>query len=570
MKRRDRSVVGGLLLVLAVLVGGIVVAGFERTGPNPTPVPSPSPSSSASSPYREGVLGRPDSVSPLTARSRAARDLVALAFSGLVRPGPGDSWMPDLAERWTADEDGRTWTFVLRSDAAWQDGVPVTSADVAFTISLLKDPAYEGPSASSWSEVSVTTPDPRTVTFRLATPLAGFLELARQPIVPAHLLEGVPADRLAGHPSVLQPVGSGPFRIVSWSADRALLEAASFVSVPNEGLAPSTATPTASPTRRPLPDLGAIEMRYFGTEADLVAAYERGELDAAVGLSAQAARELGSRPGSRLLRYPTTTLSAVVLNLRVSHRELRDARVRRALLAALDRGALIDRVLAGLAVQADGLIPPTAWAYDAARNPTVPHSPSTATAGLREAGWSRTGDTWRAPGATKPYAFELVSPAATANPTAAATAALVAADWRAVGLEVEVVELDPAAYSARLRSGDFDAAVVDVSLGEEPDLYPLLASSQTVGGGSNVSGLQDSQLDRLLTAARAPGDEATRKAAFETLQDYLAANVFLLPLYWRQEAVVLSDRVEGPAVRPLGDLSDRFWDVLTWRLADDR
>lgn len=569
MRRRDRSVVGGLLLVLAVLVGGIVLAGFERPGPSPTPVPSPSAAAATPPPYREGVLGRPDSVSPLTARSRAARDLVALAFSGLVRPGPGDSWVPDLAERWSSDEDGRTWTFVLRPDAAWQDGVPITSADVAFTISLLKDPAYEGPAAGSWSEVSVSTPDPRTVTFRLSTPLAGFLELARQPIVPAHLLEGVPADRLAGHPSVLQPIGSGPFRIVSWSADRALLEAAGFAAVPDEGLAPSPA-PTVSLTRRPLPDLGAIEMRYFGTEADLVAAYRRGELDAAVGLSAQAARELGSQPGSRLLRYPTTTLSAVVLNLRVAHRELRDARARRALLAALDRGALIDRVLAGLAVQADGLIPPTAWAYDAAKNPTVPHSSSTARAGLRDAGWSLVGDTWRAPGATEPYALELISPSAGANPTAAATAATIAADWRAVGLEVEVVELDPAAYSARLRSGDFDAAIVDVALGEEPDLYPLLASSQTVGGGPNVSGLQDPQLDRLLTAARAPGDEATRRAAFEALQDYLAANLFLLPLYWRQEAVVLADRVEGPAVRPLGDLSDRFWDVLTWRLADDR
>ncbi|MER3418319.1 MAG: hypothetical protein C4343_04255, partial [Chloroflexota bacterium] len=90
------------------------------------------------------------------------------------------------------------------------------------------------------------------------------------------------------------------------------------------------------------------------------------------------------------------------------------------------------------------------------------------------------------------------------------------------------------------------------------------------GGGSNVSGLQDPKLDRLLAAARAPGDTATRTAAVGALQAYLAANEFLLPLYWRVEPVVLSDRVEGPTVRPLGHLSDRFWDVLTWRLADGR
>lgn len=569
MNRRDRAVVGVLLVVLAVLVTGLVAGGFPPARPTPSPSPSPAASPAAAVPYREGVLGQPDSVTPLTARNRAARDLVALAFSGLVRPGPGDGWVPDLAERWTSDADGRTWTFVLRPGLTWQDGQPLTAADVAFTVDLLQDPAYDGPAAGSWSEVSVSTPDERTVVFELATPVAGFLGLAAQPIVPRHLLEGVPADRLAGAPFVLQPIGSGPFRIVGWSADRALLEAAQY-GVQGSGSVSPSPDRLVAVGGRPLPDLAAIEMAYFRDEADLVAAYRRGELDAAVGLSPAVARELGDEAGSRLLRYPTTTLSTVVLNLRASHKELRDARVRRALLAAIDRGALVDRVVAGLAVPADGPIPPTASVFDPAENPTVPHAPSVAVDGLRSAGWTTVEGAWRAPGGEAAYEIELICPTAAANPTAAASAAAVAADWRELGISVRVVELDPATYSARLRSGDFDAALVDVAIGDDPDLYPLLASSQTVGGGSNVSGLQDPQLDKLLTAARTPADEATRRAAFATLQRYLAEHTFLLPLYWRQEPVVLSDRVVGPTVRPLGDLSDRFWDVLTWRLADDR
>jgi ABC-type transport system substrate-binding protein len=200
----------------------------------------------------------------------------------------------------------------------------------------------------------------------------------------------------------------------------------------------------------------------------------------------------------------------------------------------------------------------------------VPHAPSAAAEGLRSAGWTQVGGSWRAPGTDAPYELELIAPAAAAKPTAAAAAAAVAADWRALGLRVNVVELDPAAYSLRLQGGDFDAAVVDVAIGTDPDLYPLLASSQTVGGGSNISGLQDPELDRLLAAARVPADEAARRATFATLQAYLAEKVFLLPLYWREEPIVLSDRVVGPAVRPLGDLSERFWDVLSWRLADGR
>ena len=90
------------------------------------------------------------SVSPLTARTQVDRDLVALVFSGLVRNGPGGTIVPDLAESWSVDPTGTTWTVVLRDDARWHDGEPVTSADVAFTIKTLQDPAYSGPSASSW------------------------------------------------------------------------------------------------------------------------------------------------------------------------------------------------------------------------------------------------------------------------------------------------------------------------------------------------------------------------------------------------------------------------------------
>jgi hypothetical protein len=58
--------------------------------------------------------------------------------------------------------------------------------------------------------------------------------------------------------------------------------------------------------------------------------------------------------------------------------------------------------------------------------------------------------------------------------------------------------------------------------------------------------------------------------AYSALQTFLTQVQVVLPLYVRDEPVVLSDSVVGPAVRELGDAGDRFWDVLTWRLANDR
>jgi ABC-type transport system substrate-binding protein len=152
-----------------------------------------------------------------------------------------------------------------------------------------------------------------------------------------------------------------------------------------------------------------------------------------------------------------------------------------------------------------------------------------------------------------------------------AVAEAVAEAWRAFGLAVTVRGMPPAEYvDTHLRKGDFQAAVVDVTIGLDPDLYPLFASTQVVGGGSNLTGIQDVALDRLLTAARSPGTLDQRKRAFSALQVHLADRNYILPIAFRDELVVVADRVLGPTIRELGDSSDRFWNVLTWRLADTR
>ena len=83
-------------------------------------------------------------------------------------------------------------------------------------------------------------------------------------------------------------------------------------------------------------------------------------------------------------------------------------------------------------------------------------------------------------------------------------------------------------------------------------------------------GVQDTTLDALLRTARQPGSVEDRKSAYSALQKQLAKGRYLLPLAFADEVVVVRESVTGPAVRQVTDPSDRFWDVLTWRLAVDR
>src|SRR4029079_919601 len=206
MNRIDHAVIGGLVLLPGVIAVVIGAPAFAPAVAHPTPPPTPP----QVEPYREGVLGPVVSVNPLGARTQADRDLVALVFEGLVARGPDGMLVPALATRWTVDPTGKTWTFTLRPDATWHDGEPVTAEDVVYTVGMLRNPAYTGPGAGNWSEGTATAVDARTVGCAVATPLGGFLELATQPIAPAHLLRDVPADRLGGDSLGRAAVGSEP------------------------------------------------------------------------------------------------------------------------------------------------------------------------------------------------------------------------------------------------------------------------------------------------------------------------------------------------------------------------
>ncbi len=559
MSRRD----GGFALVLVILL--VALAGITAAPslqPAATPAPSATPVPAAG--LVQGVLGRPSSITPLTARNQVDRDLVALIFRGLVRLGPGNSVLPDLATRWTVEERGARWTFHLRPDAWWHDGTPVTSADVVYTVDVLQHPDYVGPLAATWAQVRATALDAHTVRFDLGDPLGGFLQAAVLPLLPAHILAEVPVASLADDPFARAPLGNGMFALVDLTEDAAILEP---VLPPVGEAAAPLAAPAAGAVVSRTPRLPWLELRFYDTPEALGEALATGEVGSVGDLPPAAAMGLAeSTAGARAIRYPATTLTAITFNLDVPRGPFADARTRRALLAAVDRADMIGDLLGGAGARADTPIPPSSWAYDAKAAPEVKYDRSAAAKGLRDAGWRRPAKAWIPPGATKPLEVVLLAPERAANPVAFSAATRVAASWTSLGLATTVEALPPGEFVERLRSGEFQAAIVDVSMGLDPDPYPILASTQVVSGGSNVSGFQDPALDAALVAARAPGAPAARAKAYSALQKLLGTLQPMPTLFFRDSVFVAGSELSGPTPRPVSDPGGRFWDVIRWNV----
>ena len=173
--------------------------------------------------YIEGTLGPPPTLVSILANDDTARTISGLIFNGLTRYAADGTVVPDLATGWEIDSQSRSFVFHLRDDVRWQDGMPLTVDDVLFTYGLLASPQRRDP---VWSNVKAEREGERSVRISLLNDVyLPLLEYATIGILPQHLLDGVSVDQILLTPFNLEPVGTGPYRVVEFTEEFALLRA---------------------------------------------------------------------------------------------------------------------------------------------------------------------------------------------------------------------------------------------------------------------------------------------------------------------------------------------------------
>src|SRR5439155_16453141 len=225
------------------------------------------------------------------------------------------------------DASGKSWTFTIRSDANWQDGAPVTSDDVLYTVGLVQDKTYNGPFADAFRGVTVTALAPKIVRFTLPDAYAPFAGSTTVPLLPSHLLSQVTFGELARQPFNTRPVGTGPFKVSELDARQVtLVRSDDFYR---------------TKPARSRPYLDKIVLRFYRDEGEALAALARGEVDGTGGLSPQDASRARTLKSVDLFSLPTNDFTALFLNVRPSKAVFRDRSVRQAIATAIDRGKVL-------------------------------------------------------------------------------------------------------------------------------------------------------------------------------------------------------------------------------------
>ncbi len=496
--------------------------------------------------YVEGVVGQPQRVNPLFAHlNDVDRDLVRLVFAGLTRLGPNGQILPDLAQSWDVSADGRTYTFRLRPDLTWHNGDPLTAADVVFTFSLLADPDLPGDSALAqfWQEVKCQELEVYLLRCQLPEPFAPFLSFTTIGILPKGVLAGVDAQALFAHPFNGTPMGSGPFRLLSLDATRAVLE------------------------RNPSYHLGApkiqeIELRFYPDEHAALTALHRQEIMGLLlspNVGADELNALAAEGDFRLYSANGTTYTLLYLN-NVSPL-FSDQRLRRAVALAINRDALVAGFLAGRALRADSPISPGTWAADPELE-ALPYDPAQARQLLEEAGWRQDA----ASSVRRQGDVELRFPLLTdSDPLRLAMAQEIGRHLLEVGIQAVVT---PLAASELVRDAllprDYEAAIFGWELGYDPDPYPAWHSSQVGPQGRNLANYTSAEADAILERARISTNLSERQVLYYRFQRLFLADVPSLPLYYPIYNYFVHKSVRGITLGTFFDTSARFNNVQEW------
>jgi len=398
-------------------------------------------------------------------------------YQPLMAPAVGGTFTPGLAESLESDETATHWTLTLPENVTFSDGSPLTTAAVQAHIQRLADPESKSSAAGQAAQIAgMTVTDDTTMVFDLTAPNADFASLLARTL---GMITSTTATDEFGF-----PLGAGPFVVDAFTPGD------SVTVVRNENYWGEPAA-LDSITFKMMPDADSRYQSLQSGDVDLIWTEVTSQFEQA---RADDSLEVHAAPAA---------VSSLLLNL--SDPKFQDVEIRTALAQAIDRDAVNAVVNLGEGITVDS---PYSLLGDLAPATEYPeYDLDAATKVLEDAGLS----------------FSITSDN---SPDSIQRATALKDMLGAAGVDVEIVPVEAASFSATLAGKDFEAAQLVTSIFSDPSGGALVATST---GPYNFTGYANDEVDQLLKEASGLTSGSERSALLADASEQLAID---LPMLW--------------------------------------
>lgn len=449
------------------------------------------------------IRSSPPHLNPLLLSGQVVGSVGAQLFAGLTRLDADGTPQPYLATGWTESADHLSFTFRLRENATFHDGVPVTARDVAYSLYACRRYHPFRPLLEALREVE--TPDEHTVVLRLSRPFPALPKVlipSLAPILPRHVYDtGQP---LPGHPANSAPVGSGPFMLESFVPNREIrLKRHTAFFLPGEPL------------------LDRITYRIYWDQSETASALAYGGIDVLPLASPFFIHDFRrNHPDVAVAFLETPNLNLyMALEYNLRKKPLSDLRVREAVALAVNRARLAEE--SGLRPQY-GPIPPGAPFFSPL---SLPYDPERANRLLDEAGYPRRADGKR---------FSLTVDYIPGEDFFPAVVQMLRLDLERVGIDVRAVDSPNfTQWMRHIATGRYQAALDGLFAWHDPvvgvhRLYSGRHAERNVIW-SNAEGYENPEVEDLMKAASSEADPIRRQTLYDRFQRVVAQDH---PMLW--------------------------------------
>lgn len=493
------------------------------------------------------------SLDPINQADQASADVANHIFSTLVQyPVEGTDLVPALAVEVPEPRDGGlSYTFKLREGIEFHDGAPFDGEAVKFNVDRWKDtgnPYHKGGGAQGTDFAyyailfggfddesiieSVEVLDRYAVRFTLSGPLGPFLQNLAQV---AFAMASPRAIKRDVEGFWQKPVGTGPFRLVSWTrgSDIVLEKSQDWWG---------TRAPESQGGGGP--HVERVIFRSIPDNTARTAALSAGEVSGAIGLVPDDLPALRRNPDLELAFRPPLTSGHVAINIEKD--PFGDVRVRRALAHAVNMPEIVETFFGGTGEVATSPMPLGLAFFNEELEPYT-YDPDEARRLLEEAGLADGFD-------SSLWYFSIPRPY---MPDGRGIAQAMQSDLRDIGINVELVTYEFGTYLEKMGRGEHDMVLIGgTDVGTDPDFrlsYWYSSAAATETAASNSSYYKNPEVDELLLRARTTANEGERRRSYYRVQEILHEDVPVLPIAHVREPIALQEQVSGFRTTPGGD-----------------
>ncbi len=453
-----------------------------------------------------------NSLNPLKVKNVELYNMFSLIYEQPVRIDVDGTAEPELARTWEVDSTGKVWTFHLREGVNWQDGSgEFTAHDVVYTIEKIKSYSKDDSTYAQNKDIlkDYTAIDNYTVEITLSEPGNAAIYFMTFPVLCKSYCTGKDLDTLT-------PMGTGPYKVESYETD------IKMTLKPNELW------------WRQTPYIEKLTAVCYENHSLELSAFDQDLLDfmTTSSISVNIYRKRGIKESSD---YLTRYYACLVPNTKSGL--FSDVNMRRAISYALDKRDIVSQALLGHAVAADYPVAPDSYLSEGSAN-TYEYNTQKAASLFAQAGWKdRNGDgTLERVEGTEiiDLTIALLLPLNREDTYRRDVADNIVYQLKQCGINVEIQEQDYNAYVQSLKAGNFELALCEFYLYQDPDVSFMIGSA----GDRNYGGFSDTEMDAALANCKSALNEDEMKAAYIAMENKFMDSVPQISLYFRTNALL--------------------------------